>query len=102
VFGFRELALKMGSRFMARRQAGGATQRHGRDDSRRAEEPVLRRRRVVARSAHRSHKKRFASLFSDSRFHMFYYWPAVNWFPALRFLASSELIGLAPAKSEAF
>ena len=27
---------------------------------------------------------------------------AVNWFPALRFLASSELIGLAPAKSEAF
>jgi hypothetical protein len=59
-------------------------------------------RRILARSAHRLHKKRLASFFSGSRIHMFYVWVAVNRFPALRFSASFELIGLAPAKSEAF
>jgi hypothetical protein len=52
--------------------------------------------------AHRSHKKRLASFFSGSRIHMFCLWVAVNRFPALRFSASFELIGLPPAKSEAF
>jgi len=33
---------------------------------------------------------------------MFYLCVAVNRFPALRFSASFELIGLPPAKSEAF